>query len=64
MVPAAPIDARNVPWKKSIADSPIATVTPENVIARPAVDIDFAIASSRVAPAVSSSRNRLTTKSE
>ena len=42
----------------------MATVTPENVIARPAVDMVMAMASSREAPAASSSRNLLTTNSE
>src|SRR5207302_8903595 len=42
IVPAAPIDARNVPWQNSMADSPMATGMPENVIARPAADIDYA----------------------
>src|SRR5207245_7765337 len=50
IVPAAPIDARNVPWKKSIADSPLATVTPEGVMARPAGDTDVARGSSTAAP--------------
>ena len=53
-----------VPWKNSIADRPTATVNPENVIARPAVAIVVEIASSRLAPAASSSRNRLTMNSE
>ena len=42
----------------------MATVMPEKVMARPAVDIAIAIASSRLAPAESSSRNRLTMNSE
>ncbi len=64
IAPAAPIDAMNVPWKKSMADRPTATVNPENVMARPAVAIVVAIASSRLEPAASSSRNRLTMNSE
>ena len=35
MAPANPIEARNVPWKKSMALRPIATVIPEKVTARP-----------------------------
>jgi hypothetical protein len=54
----------NVPWKNSIAESPTATVRPENVIARPAVAIVVAIASSRLSPLASSSRKRLTMNSE
>ena len=64
IAPAAPIEARKVPWKKSIAERPTATVMPENVIARPAVAIVVASASSRDAPFASSSRKRLTTNSE
>ena len=53
-----------MPWKNSIADSPTATVRPENVIARPAVAMVVAIAPSRLWPRASSSRKRLTMNSE
>ena len=64
MAPANPMDARNDPWKKSMALKPTATVIPEKVTARPEVAMVTARASSTECPRLSSSRNRLTMKSE
>ena len=58
------MDDRKEPWKKSIALSPIATVIPEKVTARPDVRMLAISANSGVRPADISSRNRLTMKSE
>jgi len=64
MAPAAPIEATYVPWKKSRPVRPTATVRPEKTTARPAVATLFAMASSTLPPAASSSRNRLTMNRE
>ena len=58
------MELKNVPWKKSSDERPIATVIPEKVIARPAVAIVRISAASVEAPVLSSSRKRDTIISE
>ena len=62
--PATPIVARYVFGKNSMPASPIATVRPENAVARPAVPTARATLSETSPSTASSSRKRLTTKRE
>ena len=63
-IPPQPREGRLVFWKNSIPVRPAITVNPENRIALPAVALVIAIAVRWSWPRRSSSRNRLTMKSE
>ena len=62
--PPAPIERMKGSGIASSAASPIATVMPENSVARPAVDIVVSSASWTSLPPLSSSRKRNTTSIE
>ena len=64
MTPPIPMAQRYEPRKKSSPERPVATATPENPTTRPAVPIARTSAASWLWPAASSSRYRLTMKSE